>query len=60
MNDESALVLAPLIGALEKAIAEAKANPATDPRMLAIARTDFEKAVIVFGFALSGGGVLDA
>ncbi|PAL25487.1 hypothetical protein [Sphingopyxis sp. GW247-27LB] len=60
MNEDAALILAPVIAALEKALADAKARPGTDPRMLAIARTDLDKAIIVFGFALSGGGVLDA
>lgn len=60
MNEDAALIVAPVIAALDKAIADAKASPGTDPRLLAVARTDFEKAIMVFGFALSGGGMLDA
>lgn len=60
MDEDATEIVAPVIVAIQTALSQAKEFPGCDPRFLAIARTEFEKALLMLGTALSGGGVFDA
>lgn len=60
MNEEATKIVAPVIVAIQTALDQAKAHPGCAARTLAIARTEFEKALLLFGTALNGGGIFHA
>lgn len=60
MDEEATKIVAPMFAAIQTALDQAKCHPGCDPRMLAIARTEFEKAVLLLGTALDGGGIFNA
>jgi hypothetical protein len=59
MNEDAIAIAAPMCAAIQTALDNAKAHPGCDAQWLAIARTDFEKALLAFGTALDGGGILN-
>lgn len=60
-NEEAAIaILAPALVAIQNALDAAKSYPGCDPRLLAVARTEFEKGLLIFASALDGGSMLDA